>query len=413
MTERLVISGVGRHGDGVADTVAGPVYVPYTLPGETVEVTAAPGHPDRPGLLRVETASPDRVAPVCGHFGICGGCAVQHWATPNYRAWKRELVVLALAEARLDAAVGDLVDAHGAGRRRAVFHARRGTHDVLVTGFAARRAHHVVAIDHCPVLARELAGALAAAWAIAERLAIQGKPLDIQATATDAGLDVDVRGSGPLSPTLMAGLAEIAEAHGLTRLTRHGEPVAQRAVPFVRMGRASVALAPGAFLQATAAGEQAIADVVLAETRQARRVADLFAGVGPLALRLAERASVTAADSDEAAIMALSRAAATTHGLKPVSTERRDLFRRPFAAGELSRFDAVVFDPPRQGAQAQARELAAAAVPLVIAVSCNPTTFARDARILCDGGYRLAAVVPIDQFRYSAHVEIVARFERR
>lgn len=411
MTERLVIARLGRRGDGVADTAVGAVYVPYTLPGETVEVEAAPGHPDRRNLLRVEAASSERVAPVCGHFGICGGCAVQHWATPNYRTWKRDLVAGALAEAGLKAAVGDLVDAHGAGRRRAVFHARRGTRDVLETGFAAYRAHHVVAIDRCPVLSSELAGALGAAWAIAELLAVQGKPLDIQATATDAGLDVDVRGSGQLPPTLMAGLAQVAEQHRLARLTRHGEFVAQRAVPTLRMGRANVALPPGGFLQATAAGEQALADFVLEHTSGSRRVADLFAGVGPFALRLAEHAAVMAADGDEAAIAALTRAAATP-GLKPITTERRDLFRRPFLAGELKRFDAVVFDPPRQGAETQARALAGAAVPLVIAVSCNPTTFARDARILTDGGYRLATVLPIDQFRYSAHVEIAAHFER-
>jgi 23S rRNA (uracil1939-C5)-methyltransferase len=412
VTERLVITRLGHRGDGVAETGAGPLYVPYTLPGEIVEVEAAPGHADRRHLLRVETAGAERVEPVCGHFGICGGCALQHWATRPYRAWKRDLVVRALADARLDAEVGDLVDAHGRGRRRAVFHARRGPHDVLQTGFAAARAHHVVAIDRCPILAPELDGSLEAAWAIAELLAVQGKPLDIQATATESGLDIDVRGSGPLPPQLMADLAQTAQSHRLARLTRHGELVSQRASPTVRIGRASVALPPGAFLQATAAGEQALAEFVLAEAGHARRVADLFAGVGPFALRLAERAAVTAADSDEAAVAALARAAATTPGLKPIAAERRDLFRRPFLSTELARFDAVVFDPPRQGAERQAREIADAAVPLVIAVSCNPTTFARDARILADGGYRLVRVVPIDQFRYSAHVEIAARFER-
>jgi 23S rRNA (uracil1939-C5)-methyltransferase len=412
VTEHLVITRLGHRGDGIADTGAGALYVPCTLPGEIVAVEAAPGHADRRHLLRVETASAERVAPVCRHFGICGGCALQHWATPHYRAWKRELVVRALADVRLDAEVGDLVDAHGSGRRRAVFHARRGPHDVLQTGFAAARAHHVVPIDRCPILAPVLSGALAAAWAIAELLAVQGKPLDIQATATESGLDIDVRGSGLLPPKLMADLAQTAQSHRLARLTRHGELVAQRALPTVRMGRANVALPPGAFLQATAAGEQALAEFVLTETRPARRIADLFAGVGPFALRLAERAAVTAADSDEAAVAALARAAAATAGLKPIAVERRDLFRRPFLCSELARFDALVFDPPRQGAERQAREIAGAAVPLVIAVSCNPTTFARDATILADGGYRLVRVVPIDQFRYSAHVEICARFER-
>jgi 23S rRNA (uracil1939-C5)-methyltransferase len=410
VTERLVIAGVGHRGDGVADSPQGALYVPYTLPGETVEVESWPGHPDRRHLLRVETASTARIDPICPHFGICGGCAVQHWDEAHYRQWKRDLLVSALREEGIDAPVADLIDAHGAGRRRAVFHARRGTHDVLTVGFAAYRAHHVVAIDHCPVLAPELAGAIEAAWAIAEAAGGQRKPLDIQVTASDAGLDVDLRGSGPLPPTIVARLAQVAQTHRLARLTRHGELIVQAAVPTVTMGRAKVALPPGAFLQATSRGEETLAAFVTSEIGDAGSVADLFAGVGPFALRLAERHKVAALDSDTAALAALARAAAAP-GLKPVATERRDLFRRPLTTAELACFDAVVLDPPRQGAQTQARELAAAAVPVAIGISCNPATFARDAKILVDGGYRLVSVTPIDQFRYSAHVEIAARFE--
>jgi 23S rRNA (uracil1939-C5)-methyltransferase len=409
--ERLVIDRLGHRGDGVADTPAGPLYAPYTLPGETVEVEPVPGHPDRRHAVRVEIASPERIAPICPHFGVCGGCALQHWSEPRYRAWKRDLVVAALALAGLAANVGDLIDAHGAGRRRAVFHARRGAHDVLEVGFAAYRAHHVVPIDRCPVLAPELHGAIAAAWALAEVLRPERKPLDIHVTASESGLDVDVRGSGPLRPALISRLAALAQTHGLARLTRHGELIAQRAAPTLPMGRARVALPPGGFLQATAAGEATLARLVRGYVGGASTIADLFAGVGPFALRLAERARVIAADSDAAAMAALRQAAATP-GLKPIETQVRDLFRRPFAAPELARFDAVVFDPPRQGAQAQARALAGSKVPVVIAVSCNPATFARDAKLLADGGYRLVAVTPVDQFRYSAHVEIVAQFAR-
>jgi 23S rRNA (uracil1939-C5)-methyltransferase len=209
----------------------------------------------------------------------------------------------------------------------------------------------------------------------------------------------------------MTVLASVAEHHRLARLTRHGELVVRRAIPSLRMGRAVVALPPGAFLQPTAAGEAALVDAVDAGAYGAKTVADLFCGVGPFALRLAERAKVIAADSDEGAVAAL-REAAKAPGLKPVTAEKRDLFRRPFLAQELKSVDAVVFDPPRQGAEAQARALAASAVPKVIAVSCNPATLARDAKILIDGGYRLVSVTPIDQFRYSAHVEIVAQFMR-
>jgi 23S rRNA (uracil1939-C5)-methyltransferase len=412
VTERLVITRIAHRGDGVAETAAGPVYVPYTLPGETVEVEPVPGHPDRRHLLHIDVASAERIIPICQHFGVCGGCAVQHWMPARYREWKRNLVVAAVGKAGFDTMVGDLIDAHGEGRRRATFHARRGTRGVIEVGFAALRSHQITAIDRCPILAPSLDGAIQAAWAISEALELQYKPLDIQATATEGGIDIDVRGSGPLSARQMMELARSAEAHRLARLTRHGELIVQRAAPTVMIGRARVNLPPGAFLQATAAGEAAMTRLVEAHMGGAKIVADLFCGLGPFALRLAEWARVAAFDLNAGAIAALKQAADATRGLKPVDAERRDLFRRPLVARELDRFDAVVFDPPRQGAESQAREFARSAIPLVIAVSCNPSTFARDARILADGGYRLTAVTPIDQFRYSAHVEIVARFER-
>lgn len=410
MTERLTIARIGNRGDGVADTSDGPVFVPYTLPGEIVDTEPFPGHPDRRNLLRVETPSAERIAPVCPHFTVCGGCQTQHWDFARYRGWKRGLVVEALRQAGLDAPVGDSIDAHGEGRRRAVFHARRSAHDVMEVGFAAYRAHHIVSIDRCPVLSHALGPAIPAAWALAEAIGVD-KPLDIQATATDGGLDIDVRSSGPLKPGRMAALARLAETHRLARVTRHGELIVQRAAPTVRMGKASIPLPPGAFLQATMEGEAVLARLVTEHVGKAKSVADLFCGVGPFALRLAESARVIAADADAAATAAL-RQAAKTPGLKPIEAEARDLFRRPFAPDELKSFAAVVFDPPRQGAEAQARQLAASKVPLVVAVSCNAATFARDARILIDGGYRLGAVTPVDQFRYSAHVEIVGRFAR-
>jgi 23S rRNA (uracil1939-C5)-methyltransferase len=412
VVERLVIARLGHRGDGIAEGPDGPIYVPGALPGETVEVEEWPGHPDRRQLLNVETPSAERAAPICPHFGVCGGCAVQHWQNEPYRAWKRGLLIEALRQAGLDPPVGELIDAHGGGRRRAVFHARRFTHDVIEVGFSAARAHRVVSIDRCPVLAKSLDGALQAAWAIAETLGLADKPLDIAATATDAGLDIDVRGTGPLKPALMAALAHLAAAHDLARLTRHGELIAQARVPTVRMGTAIVALPPAAFLQATAEGEGALSRLVLSACEGAGRVADLFCGVGPFALRLAERARVFAADHDAAAIAALKRAAATTAGLKPVETEVRDLLRNPLVAAELRRFDAVVFDPPRLGALAQSRELAGSGVARIVAVSCSRGTFARDMRVLVDGGYRLLEVTPVDQFRYTEHVEIVARLER-
>ncbi len=412
MVEQLVIDRIGHRGDGVADTAAGPVYVPYTLPGETVEAERVSGHPDRRHLLHVDIPSPDRIDAFCPHFGVCGGCAIQHWREPLYRAWKHDLVVTALRHAGIEATVDELIDAHGEGRRRAVFHARRGTHDIFEVGFSALRAHTIIAIDRCPVLAPGMDGAVETAWAISDILKPQGKPLDIQITATDGGLDIDVRGSGPLNANRTAALARIAATGHISRITRHGEMVTQTRPPAVTMGRARVVLPPGSFLQATALGEDTLAGLIAGHAGKAKTIADLFSGVGPFALRLAERARITACDSDVPALSALTQAAATTSGLKPIDVLRRDLFRSPMGAQELKGFDAVIFDPPRQGAEAQARELATSKVPAVIAVSCNAATFARDAKFLIDGGYRLDAVTPVDQFKHTAHVEIVARFSR-
>ena len=413
MVEQLAIDHVGHLGDGVALVGGQNIFVPYTLAGETVDVAPVAGHhPDRRQLVRVERASPERIEPFCPHFGICGGCTIQHWDAERYRDWKRNLVITTLAQAKIDCEVFPLVDAHGSGRRRVTLHGRKSAQDVLKVGFATAQSHDIVPIDRCPILDPGLSGALEAAWALAEPLIGIGKPLDIQITATDGGLDVDIRGSGPLPAAAIATLSQIAAKHRLARLTRHGELVLMRETPGVTMGKARVTLPPGSFLQATVAGEEALAALVTKHAGRAKHIADLFCGVGPFALRLAEKSRISAVDSDVGAIASLQKATASTPGLKPIKAEARDLFRRPLVAEELREFDAVVFDPPRQGAQAQAERLAASRVPVVIAVSCNAATFARDARILIDGGYKIEGVTPVDQFRHTPHVEIVARFER-
>jgi 23S rRNA (uracil1939-C5)-methyltransferase len=412
VAERLVIDHVGHRGDGVAFADGHTVFVPYTLGGETVEAGAVAGHPDRRVLLRVDTASAERIAPFCPYFGACGGCAIQHWQSGSYRAWKRQSVVDTLAHSHIECPVDELVDAHGAGRRRITAHARRGSDGELRVGFAAANSHAIVAIDDCPILDPGLHGALDAARALAEVLKPTTKPLDIQLTATINGLDADVRGSGPLPTALIATLSRVAEQHRLARLTRHGELVLMRTPPVVSIGTAQVTLPPGSFLQATVAGEEALAALVFKHCKGAKHIADLFCGVGPFALRLATRARIAAFDSDAGAVAALQKAAMATSGLKPIKAEARDLFRRPLMPQELRDFDAVVFDPPRQGAQAQAQQLAASKIPVVVAVSCNAATFARDARILIDGGYRIESVTPVDQFRHTPHVELIARFAR-
>ncbi|RDE09377.1 class I SAM-dependent RNA methyltransferase [Pelagibacterium lacus] len=398
MRATLTIDRLGHRGEGIAELDGERVFVPLTLPGETVAV-------DREGnrgqVLDILAHSPDRVAPPCPHFGACGGCQLQHMAPAVYEGFKRGLVASALAWAGLAAETEEMVAAHGEGRRRATLHAAGGA-----AGFMALRSHTIHDLDACPILVPALARAPQIARAISALLG----PCDVAFTASAMGLDVAIRAKGA---GVHKGLAAIARDFDLARLALNGEVLVVARPPLIAMGRADVPLPVGGFLQATARAEAVLADLVLEATRGAREIADLFCGVGPFALRLAERATVFAADSDAPAIAALDAARRKASKLKPITAERRDLFREPLGVFELNRFDAVVLDPPRAGAQAQAKELARSRVPTVAYVSCDPQSFARDAAILVAGGYHMGPVTPVDQFAFSAHTEVFARFSRR
>lgn len=408
LNARLVVERLGARGEGVARTPRGLVFTPYALAGETV---LAEVDGERGRLVEVLQPSPDRIAPFCPYYGECGGCAVQTLARAPYLDWKRALLADALRNAHVETEIAATVDAHGAGRRRVVFHARFGFGAPKV-GFMRARAHDIVAIGGCPLLAPALAEAPQIAREIADVLVNVGKPLDIAITATDGGLDVDLRGCGPLEFALTQRLVALASAGDLARISNHGVIVIERRQPHLKIGRADLVLPAGAFLQATRDGEEALASLAIAAIGGAKKVADLFAGVGTFALRLAERAETHAVEHDAAALAALSRAARNAQGLKRLTTEARDLFRRPLTPAELQTFDAVLFDPPRAGAEAQAKELGKSDVALVVGVSCNAQTFARDAKQLIDGGYALERAIPVDQFRHSPHVEIVGIFRR-
>lgn len=418
MYQRLKIERLGQRGEGIAQARDGQAFVPYALPGDEI---MADVDGERGTLAEILTPSSNRIAAFCPHYSICGGCAVQALDTASYREWKRGLLVAALEHAGVKADVRDLVDAHGEGRRRATFHARilrdGLNRPTIRSGFMRARAHDIVDIEACPILAPEMKDAPAVARAIANALASLDKPLDITVTSTAHGLDADFRGSGRINEQLQQALVKVAARLDLARLSNHGEIVIERRAPSLPMGSASVTPPPGAFLQATREGEETLArlvmDAVQRHAPKGKRIADLFAGVGTFALRLAERAAVHAVESDAVALAALEAAAHNARGLRLVSCEARDLFRRPLARDELKLFDAVVLDPPRAGAEAQMRELAASAVPLVVSVSCNVQSFARDARILVDGGYVMDAVTPVDQFRHSPHVEMVAAFTKQ
>src|SRR5579883_720321 len=405
MREKLHVIRLGQRGEGMAEGARGPVFVPYALPGDTI---IADVEGERGRLVEILEPSADRIAAFCPHYGICGGCAVQALAPGAYAEWKLGLVADALRHAKLEPRVGALVDAHGEGRRRATFHARTRAKEVRV-GFMRARAHEVVDLDSCPILAPGMTGALDAAHALAEVL---GGPLDISITATRTGLDIDIKGHGPLTAEETERLLAIAKKQDLARISNDRLCVIERRAPLLKMGEADVLPPPGAFLQATEAGEAALAEKVCEALAQAKHIADLFAGIGTFTLRLAKTARVHAIDNDVAALAALTKAAANTIGLKPVTSEVRDLFRRPLVREELARYDAVLFDPPRAGAQAQAQALAASDIPLIVAVSCNPQSFARDAALLAAAGYEIESVTPFDQFRHSPHVESVGILRR-
>lgn len=409
MAEQVTITRLGAKADGIAESANGPVFVPYALPGETVTIERDGPRAD---LVRVDVPAPERGAPFCPYFGTCGGCATQHMREDFYRSWKHGIVAHTLRQARIDAPIEPLVDAHGEGRRRVTLHVRFPDRAMHV-GYMAARSHHVIEIDHCPIAVPALQRqAPVIARAIGKHLSASRKPLDIQITAAETGFDVDVRGHGPLKDRDRLSLIDLAADLDLARLSIHGDVIVERRPPAIPMGRAAVVPPAGAFLQATRLGEETLGRFVLEACERAKRVADLFSGCGPFALRLAEKAEVHAVEGDKGAIAALDKAARATPGLRRVTSEARDLFRRPLLGPELNAFDAVVIDPPRAGAEAQARQLAASKVPLVVSVSCDPATFARDAAILIAGGYRLERVVPVDQFKYSPHVEVVGVLRR-
>lgn len=409
--EELTIVRMGSGGDGVAD---GPIFAPFTLPGERVSARVVG---DRADTLEVLAASPERVAPPCPHFGACGGCALQHWEHAAYLAWKVEELARTLARAGLEC---EMLPAHASpigSRRRLAVHARRGGRDTARLGFKARRSWDLVEIAVCPISDPRIVAALPAMARLAAPLFEHPKSApSLHVTLTDTGLDIDITGverrSGGLSGDARTRLAETATEAGFARVTLDGEPASIARPARVTFGRATVDLPPGAFLQATPQAEAAMADFALEAAAGAARIADLYCGVGTFALRLAEIAPVQAADFAAPAIRALQAATGATPGLKAITAETRDLVRRPVLESELKKVDVALIDPPRAGAAEQTAQLAKSKVERVIAVSCNPTTFVRDARLLVDAGFRLERVLPVDQFLWSPHMELIAVLSR-
>lgn len=405
------IARLGAEGDGIAMTQAGPLFVPFALPGEQVQVERADG---RGRLLAVHIESEQRRVPDCRHFQTCGGCVAQHMSDGLYARWRTDTVAEAFRHRGIDAAIEPLVRVPLATRRRAFLGVER--HGTSVTiGFREAGRHALVGMTECPVLVPDIVAALGSLADMARLAMPDGEGGRLLVTRLDDGLDVSFdNGRKRLPPDALLALARLAEAAGLVRLIVAGETVVERGRAEMTIGGISVRVPPGTFLQATAEAEQRIIDLVLgAVSRKARRACDLFAGVGTLTFPLARHVEVMAFDSDRRSIAALGEAHRRGQGMKPVEARVRDLFREPLSRKELDGFDMVVLDPPRAGAKAQVEMLARSAVPAVVVVSCNPATLARDARILIDGGYAMGPVTPIDQFLFSAHIEAVVIFRRQ
>lgn len=410
----LTISRIAGQGDGVAETDTGPVFVSGTLPGERVEGERRDGRIESPNILE---ASPDRVDPVCRHFSTCGGCSLQHWAVPPYLEWKADQVRWMLSRQGLMPPVHETIAVPPNSRRRLALHARRHPSGRVQLGFKPRRSWGLVDIQECPIADPRLLDAFPILRRIADAVLEHPKSAPtLHVTWTLSGLDVDVTGierrSGGLSRDAQMQAVDAASDPSVARLSLAGDVLSMQRPPQVQFGRASVTLPPGGFLQAVPEAEAAMVDRVGAALAGHDRVADLFSGAGTFTFPLAETASVLAVDGSGPAIDALKQARGSTTGLKGIEAQARDLFRRPLSPRDLAGMTGVVLDPPRAGAEAQCAQLSDSLVATVAYVSCNPQTFARDARLLVDAGFDLEAVTPIDQFLWSSHIELVGVFRR-
>ncbi|MTI42696.1 23S rRNA m(5)U-1939 methyltransferase [Roseibium hamelinense] len=409
MTEtELQISKLGHRGDGIAETPDGPIYVAGALPGERVRAQVAAGRAKNVSILE---QSPHRIAPHCPHFGTCGGCTVQHLDEPSYLDWKTGLVTSALRDRGILHTVEPTVPSKPGSRRRAVLTAAWSGR-TLVLGYHEKASKRLVDVRECPVLKPEIVALLPNLRNLAQQVTPKKGELKVVVLWTKSGPDVSLEGAEKSYDRKIPALSKSAAEMDLARLSVNGETLIEIRPPVLDMGKIPVVAPPGGFIQATEAAEEELSRLVFNGLGQAKEIADLFCGSGTFALRIARSANVHAVEGDDKALRALDKALRTPRGLKRVTMERRDLFRRPLIKHELEPYDAVVFDPPRAGAQAQAEALAASNIGTVVAVSCNPATLARDLRILIDGGYVLHTVTPVDQFLYSPHIECVAVLKR-
>jgi len=413
--QKLEITKLGGQGDGIAEMPSGQIFVPFTVPGDVINAGV---EKSRASLIAVLEPSPDRVTPPCKHFGPddenagCGGCTLQHVADDVYRDWKRDLVIAALESRNIVAEVAPLVTCEPGTRRRVVFAARR-TDKGAILGFNRASSHQIVKIETCIVATGRINQALPALRRLATAVAVGKEAFRLSVLDAEPGLDLAVDAPFKLKEQDRLRIISAVRAEpSVIRLSFNDEILIEKQPPELTFGSVVVNPPPGGFVQASNEAEIVLSDLVSAHLSKSKRVIDLFSGSGTFALRLARQSHVHAVEADGPSLAALDKAARRAQGLKPVSVEKRDLFRRPLMLAELKPYQGLVFDPPRAGAEVQVQDIARSTVKHIAAVSCNPTTLARDLEILIKGGYKLTSVTPIDQFLWSSHVEVVALLER-
>lgn len=408
--QELTIDFIGAQGDGVARRQgAAPIFVPFALPGEQVCVTL---EKSRGTLVDITKASDQRIAPACPHFGVCGGCTSQHMSPDLYRNWKLGLVQSAFEKAGIECQINRFLPCEPGERRRVTFTAQR-SEGRLNFGFFQEGTHDIAPIEDCPIAVLQISQALDALKDLSQTLAPQSAKLQLTVTSCDNGLDVAINEDATLQDhSKQAAIRKVMSSDRLIRLSQGDDILIEKRPPVISFGDANIHPPSGSFVQASARAEKQMVEIVTKHLKSCKKIADLFSGCGTFTFPLARKSATHAVEAEGAALNAIDKAFRNRQGLKPITTERRDLFRRPLMRDELKHYQGVIFDPPRAGAQAQCKQLACSVVPKIAAVSCNPISLARDLKLLRDGRYKIKSITVIDQFLWTPHVEVVALLER-
>ncbi|MCC3861314.1 23S rRNA (uracil(1939)-C(5))-methyltransferase RlmD [Pseudemcibacter aquimaris] len=418
MNHKVTINEIGGRGDGLAEVDGKTIYIPYTVPGDVIDAKI---QGSKGKLRHIHQKSTERAEPICKHFGKCGGCLLQHINADYYKNWKEGLIRTALAhQGSKDADIAPIKVSPMGSRRRTTFQAIGRGNGNIVFGYAEKGSHNLIDVFECPILAPELVALIGPIKKLISGILDKKEKMSVSLTLAENGIDMMLKGKGDPSLNLRMDLAEFAEKHDLARISwfdtklKKGqyELLAERKKPYVTFEGNKVYFPSGSFLQATQQGQDALINAMLDGIGDASKVVDLFSGCGTFSIAAANSSNVHAVENNEEMLTALKLSANQMTGIKKVTTELRDLFKRPLLPHELNEFDAAIIDPPRAGAKHQMEEIIKSDIQKLVMISCNPITFSRDVQSLIDAGFEMGAVTPVDQFLYAPHLEIVSVFTR-